>query len=217
VRPTPFDPKGRDQLDRHVSPREEIAVTDQGHAHLVKAPDEPKTESRATAHRRLSTQKALALYGQGESIIDIAAALGVRPSTITGWMVRHRREIALADIDEQLDRIAVPLATENLIHGLLAGDKDYTLETLKGRGRFRRHVEDKSTLDVDLPPLVIRFEMPDDDAHPSADSFIAGGRIVGAVSLPDGPRTIETKQIAGVHEPQPIELVGVGTPNTSTD
>lgn len=148
---------------------------------------------RRQKHRALLTQRILMDLASGEDVIDIADRLGVTTATITGYLARHRREVEAGTIDERLDQIAMPLATDNLIHGLLAGDKDYTLETLKGRGKFRRHTEDTGAGKLDLPVLRISIEVPASQNGvplpamspvPSADQMIAGGRIVGAMRLP---------------------------------
>lgn len=147
----------------------------------------PRTPDRADGVHKLQrramklTQKALALRVQGWDVVDIAAELGVAPQTVTGWFATHRRMVDEQQIDAMLDSIAVPLATDNLIHGLIAGDKDYTLETLKGRGKLRRHAEGDGKLPAALPELRIVFEA---GGSPSADSTIAGGRILGAMALP---------------------------------
>lgn len=144
--------------------------------------------SKATARRKLFTQKALALRAQGEAVEDIALQLGVSSQTVTQWFSQHRRELDRATIDLELDQIAVPLATENLMHGLLAGDKDYTLETLKGRGYLRRHSDAKVHGSGDLPELVIRVEAP--SVQQSAEGLLRG-HIVGI------PRFPEPRQITG--------------------
>jgi len=111
-----------------------------------------------TVRRRKLTQLALALRAEGASVNEIAAELGVSSVTVTGWFTTHRREISTDKIDVMLDQIAVPLASENLIHGLLAGDKQYTLETLKGRGHLRQ--KDAPTAPTELPALRIEFAFP---------------------------------------------------------
>lgn len=117
----------------------------------------PATAS-PTLRRRKLTQLALALRAEGASVNEIAAELGVSSVTVTGWFTTHRREISTDKIDAMLDQIAVPLATENLMHGLLAGDKQYTLETLKGRGHLRQ--KDAPAPPAELPALRIEFAFP---------------------------------------------------------
>jgi transposase-like protein len=147
---------------------------------LQQALDRPHKRTR---RRRQVTQEALALRAQGASLHEIAGAMGVATSTITQWFLAHRREIADGTIDRMLDDTAVPLAAENLIHGLIAGDKDYTLETLKGRGVLKRHSEGDGQVTQALPALRIIFETPPADtlraAHPTV-----GGSVVGTVAVP---------------------------------
>ena len=128
----------------------------------------------STRRRLALTQIALARRAEGASIQDIARELSVSPHTVTGWFVSHRRDCTGESIDALLDQIAVPLASENLIHGLLAGDKDYTLETLKGRGRFRRHAEGDAKPSTTLPELRIVFEVPTAEQLSGRDGVPAG-------------------------------------------
>ena len=139
--------------------------------------------SKPSKRRIALTQQALALLACGESITDTAYALGIAPTTLTGYLARHRRDVKVADLEAQLDQTALPLATENLIHGLLAGDKDYTLETLKGRGAFKRHGESKETGAGVLPALRIEVTMPE---GATAISVAAGltGHVNGTPRLP---------------------------------
>jgi hypothetical protein len=153
-----------------------------------------KPGGKRARQRRLLTQRALILRAANWDLNDIAAHLGVATSTLTRWFTQHKRGVDAAEIDAQLDQIALPLATENLIHGLLAGDKDYTLDTLKGRGKFRKHSDVDGPVDRTLPTLEIKFtiEQPVGGAHPSqlpagvpsSDSLLAGGRILGVMALP---------------------------------
>jgi hypothetical protein len=156
-----------------------------------------KKLTKAQLRSRKLTQQALARFTEGFSIHAIAEDMGVAPSTVTGWLTRHRRDVAEGSIDEQLDQIAVPLAVENLTHGLLAGDKDYTLKTLEGRGVFKRH-SDKGDLppDLELPALIIRIEGATPShvslaAEPGA-ALVPGGHIVGTPAL----KQIEGKVVA---------------------
>lgn len=165
----------------------------------VPTPAELRTQRRAT---QLKMHKAVALRIQGESVPDIAELLGVSSATVTGYFTTHRRAVSVADIHQQLDAIALPLATENLMHGLLAGDKDYTLKTLEGRGAFRRHSQEEATISHTLPPLVIRFEggpSTQDLGHAMqpGDSTITG-KVVGAMQVP--------KQIGAAVLPDRLDL-----------
>jgi hypothetical protein len=167
-------------------------------------------ETGAQHKRRLITEQALLMLADGDPLIDIADALGLAPGTITGYITKYKQRVRKGAVDLQLDRIAVPLATTNLIHGLLAGDKDYTLETLKGRGHLRRHTADNSTVKHEIPPLVIRFEKPTHSMDPTTASNIGGGRVVGAAALP--APDIDTYRLPdGTHEPVAAP-VAVGRP-----
>lgn len=168
---------------------------------LAKRPRPTKSQRRALQ----LTQTALSLRASGWSVRDIAAELAVTPSTITGWFTSHRRHVAIEDINAQLDQIAVPLATENLIHGLLAGDKDYTLETLKGRGQLRRHGEADKPPERSLPELRIVFEAGGGNHH----AIEQAGRIVGTAATPktiDGT-VVETRML---DSPDASDTAGIG-------
>jgi hypothetical protein len=143
---------------------------------------------------RRQTQAALALRAEGWSVEDIAAHFGVTRPTLVGWFTSHRRHVTTEEIDSILDQTAIPLATENLIHGLLEGDKDYTLEVLKGRGALRRHGESDKAPSTGLPELRIVFEAPTTGPIP----ITAAGSISGVIAVP--------KQIEGhVVESHPLE------------
>lgn len=161
----------------------------------------------ASRLRQRRTQIALAMRASGLGNNDIARALGVSPATITGWFTTHRRECSAETIDQMLDEIAKPLAIENLIHGLQAGDKDYTLETLKGRGVFRRHVEGEGKPPTELPALRITFEIPTFDQMAGRESLPLG-QVVGA---PQAPKQLP--EIAVVPVPAPVVRSADGTPH----
>lgn len=154
---------------------------------------EPETderyEKRGKAKRR-DVQKALALRASGHTIGEIAEEIGAAPSTITRWFTEYRRKESHEQIDEMLDKTALPLAAENLVHGLLAGDKDYTLETLKGRGRLKHHAAVKTEGSPTVVPLVIQINGAPSPAAlplgatPKALPTVAVGAIVGAPALP---------------------------------
>lgn len=190
MRPPRLDGRGKNQHNRHRAPDEvELPTGPFGSMQLNQTndptlPDPAKPQVR---ERLIKTQEALALIAEGWSITDIAFKMNVQPATVTGWIVRHRRIMKVKDIDKMLDGVAAPLAAQNLIHGLLAGDKDYTLKTLEGRGHFRRHTAEEVAVKHEMPPLVIRFETPVE--HPTATASEAG-RILGVPQRP-APKQIE--------------------------
>lgn len=159
---------------------------------------EPETEERYSKRgkaKKRDITRALALRAAGHTIGEIAEHLGAAPSTITAWFTQYRRDAKAEDIDEMLDRTAMPLAAENLVHGLLAGDKDYTLETLKGRGRLKHHAAVKQEGTPTVVPLIVRFEMG------------AGNHVTGSPALP-------IHEIAASQRALPTVAVGniVGVP-----
>lgn len=241
-----FDPRGRNQLNDSRTPTEEEEYIPKVGIRLYEPvkygnwdPDaedallqdikaaapaptpEPKaaaTVSKSSARRLKLTQRALAMRVAGSSVNDIAKALSVTPSTVVSWFTQHAREVNLDEINDKLDRIALPLATENLIHGLIAGDKDFTLETLKGRGAFRKHTEGEGKAPVELPELRISFEMPE---QRPLDAAVPIGVIIGQ---PQAPKSLPEISVVPVQaavvpsahvepEPAPADVpLAVGRP-----
>ena len=72
------------------------------------------------------------------STSQIAERLGVSQSYIKKLFSQLRTTgmECITAAEDRLDSEAVPLAVEKLILGLQSGDKDYVLETLKGRHRL---------------------------------------------------------------------------------
>lgn len=218
MEPPKVDGRLKDQRNNARKPSEEEGWTEDGDPYLE---DTLKAEKAALAKQgkkprptasqlaAVKVQEALALRAEGWALTDIAEALEVGVSTVTGWFTKHRRRVAARKVERDLDAIAVPLATENLIHGLLAGDKDYTLETLKGRGQFRRHVAGEETVRHELPPLVIRFEgAPGSPVDTQNAEKLVTGQVVGRKALPPGPGDTTRTELD-----QPI---GVGVPSRPT-
>ncbi len=208
MHPPALDGRGKSQKNRARTPDEiEAPVGPFGTDVLVQTNDPTlpvKKEPTSTRQRKLQTQEALSLYAEGWSIPDIAVKLNVQPTTVTGWFMRHRRAVKVASIDQMLDNIAAPIAAQNLIHGLLAGDKDYTLKTLDGRGHFRRHTAEESVVKHEMPPLVIQFVTP---INVPLDADGAAGRVLG---VPQRPKQIEGHVVSS-------EPLGVPARPTSTE
>lgn len=166
-----------------------------------------KKLTRAQVARIRLTQQALSLKASGYSSNEIAEHLGVNPGTIVGWFATHRRDVQALDLDRQLDEIAVPLATENLIHGLIAGDKDYTLETLKGRGKLKKTQDASEGAHTGkLPDLVIRVEGTGNTQinvgtaamqGQTPEQIATGGKVVGR---PQIPKTVDGQVLGAVRE-----------------
>lgn len=203
----PFDRKFRDTANVPVRLDEIAQVGELGDVYLERESrqrterDKFRTEAgdtitRPEARRRIATQQALVRLSEGDHVRDIAEDIGVSLHTLTGWIARYKHRLKEAEIDERLDKIALPLATDNLIHGLIAGDKDYTLETLRGRGKLRRYTNADETVHHDLPELKISFEMPNASVG-MAPEHIAMGKVVGRAALP-APATAGEKVHADV-------------------
>lgn len=139
----------------HVS--EELAKRDADQA-LVTPTTKKKRLTKAQRAAVAKATTAQQLRRQGFSVPEIAEELGVAASTVTGYFTQHRHALAEGELDDRLDHIASPLAVDNLVHGLLAGDKDYTLKTLEGRGLFKRHADQGEQVDMTPPPLIVRAE-----------------------------------------------------------
>jgi len=165
-------------------------LRDQELEHIPAPPKQTRVPAtRAGSRKTLRlTQQALALRVQGLSMLEIGQALGVAPSTVTGWFATHRRQVASGAIETMLDEIAVPIAAENLVQGLLAGDKDYTLETLKGRGQLKRHTAGDARPPGDLPALSIIFEAP--VAVQVNTAGLPQGKILGSIAPPRAESTV---------------------------
>ncbi len=178
----PLDRKGRETLDAPLKPDEDVEFIE-GVPHVTRAPKGPPATNTVIGRQRVLTLKALVRLAEGDRMIDIAEEFQMPVNTLIGWIARFKRKLKEAEIDQRLDQIALPLATDNLIHGLLAGDKDYTLETLKGRGKLRRYTNADETVHHDLPTLHIQFEPPAESAGYTPEQ-IALGRVVGRAALP---------------------------------
>jgi hypothetical protein len=203
MRPPRLDGRGKSQSNRHRMPDEvELPTGPFGsmQLHPSNDPTQPDPTKPSVRERLARTQEALGMIAEGWSITDIAEKMRVQPATVTGWVLRHRRVLKVKQIDALLDGVAAPLAAQNLVHGLLAGDKDYTLKTLEGRGHFRRHTAEEIAVKHEMPPLVIRFETPVE--HPTATMGEAG-RILGVPQRP-APKQIEGHVVAST----PVGVVG---------
>lgn len=83
--------------------------------------------------------EVLALRLENFTNVEIAEILACTPDQVTYALTRARDD---ADVEAQLkrvDEVAVPLAVDNLIEGVINRDKAYTLRVLDGRGLFRTH------------------------------------------------------------------------------
>ena len=80
---------------------------------------------------------AAALRAAGAKPGRIAQILGVSLNTVRDYLAAAREWGGLDDVVRDIEYRLVPQAVDNLRKFLEAGDKEVTLETLKGRGLFR--------------------------------------------------------------------------------
>lgn len=168
-----------------MDPKAELALQAANEADLpTPPPPAPRSNGKRSPREvQLLVQRALLLMRGDRKLVDVADELGVAPTTLTAYLTKHRQKIAIGEIDAQLDQIAAPLAATNLIHGLIAGDKDYTLETLKGRGHLRRHSENKEVGTRELPPLRIEFYVEPGNADPYRNTVTQNGDVTNIVGV----------------------------------
>lgn len=100
-------------------------------------------ENLAAGRAALSLRKdervaaAAALRAAGVKPGRIAQMLGVAVGTVRDYLVAAREWGGLDDVVRDIEFRHVPQAVQNLGKLLESGDKEATLETLKGRGVFR--------------------------------------------------------------------------------
>lgn len=124
---------------------------------------------------RMAQVVALRLVGLTAS--QIAEKLCISVHTVNQHLYMARSKGRLADISGILDHAVVPMAVENLIAGLAEGDKDYTLEVLKGRGAFRSHSANVSSGSAGPMQLHIQVELPKGATGTQID--VIPGQVIG--------------------------------------
>jgi hypothetical protein len=125
----------------------------------------------------------LALRWEGLSPSETADALGVSHDRVTAALSRMRAAASMDDQLQRLDQIAVPLAVDNLVRGVMDGDRQYTLKLLEGRGIHRTHKSVEAQITKREFVFRISTEMP---AHVGQNSvpLPIPGSIVGAPDIP---------------------------------
>lgn len=79
------------------------------------------------------------LHMQGLSHRKIAKELDIHATTVARHLHDVKEQVMALEPMQRLKKVAVPLAVDNLIEGLKNGDKEYTLETLKGTSLLVTH------------------------------------------------------------------------------
>lgn len=118
----------------------------------------------------------------GRTVDQIAEELALPKWRVDRALIKARASAKLMDVEHLLQHVALPLAADQLIAGVRSGDKDYVLETLKGRGALRQHTKNDGGLINNGNVLNVTFELP-----PGVDPHnIADGAIVGVERVIDG-------------------------------
>lgn len=127
----------------------------------------------------------LGLRYEGFAPKEIAELLGVSHQQVTRALLAVRKD---ADLDAQVQRlnqIAVPLAMDNVVRGVMNNDKDYTLKVLDGAGVFKSHKAVQSEIKKTVTMLTVQLTMP---AHLIGKELPMpkAGQIVGAPTIAVG-------------------------------
>lgn len=109
----------------------DMAVENALHAAISSAED-ARTPVVMELTRRALTQRA-----RGMSEADIAKAEKVEASTLSAWLASPHRGPTVDEAKLMLDTEIKPLATENLMHLLRAGDKAATRQVVKDSGMMK--------------------------------------------------------------------------------
>lgn len=139
------------------------------------------------ARRKLAAVADLRM--QGWTMKDIATELALSKRTVFNYIQQIKDEIGESAPMQRLKQEAVPLAVENLLEGLADGDKEYTLETLKGTGMLVAHNKHDGGLTNGAPinfAFQVVVEQPPADRAQTSDAMI--GNVAGI------PRTLATKE-----------------------
>jgi len=123
----------------------------------------------------------VALRMEGYTQQEIADKTGLTLWQIQNACHRARQNGRLRDVLDMIDNTAVPQAVDNLVEGLRKGDKEYTLEVLKGRGAFRKF-SDKPGAGAGamaLPPLQINILTPQGGQVPTVIVNSEKGAVIG--------------------------------------
>jgi hypothetical protein len=81
----------------------------------------------------------LAMRMEGFSPQESAKILGVSFGQVTWALKQVRKDASIPEQLDRLDKIGVALAVDNVLKGIIDGDKEYTLRLMDGRGLFRSH------------------------------------------------------------------------------
>jgi hypothetical protein len=95
--------------------------------------------------QRAQIAEMVALRITGHTLKEIAEHCECSEDTVRRYLALAADTAERNDVGLLLDYHAVPLAVDNLITGLKAGDKQYTLKVLEGRGHLQKHTRGTQT------------------------------------------------------------------------
>jgi len=131
------DGKELTPLQENIRKSQEVAVID-----ALDRIKKIQTETRDAAgkiKRAKLKASVLALRWEGFSPRDTARILGISQGTVETALLHLRKDASLDDQINRIDQAIIPLAVDNLARGVIAGDKEYTLRVLDGRGLLRSY------------------------------------------------------------------------------
>lgn len=115
-----------------------------------------KTRGRDGRIRRARfLSSVLALRLQGFKPKQTADVLGVSLQQVTNALMTVRQDHDIDALLERIDSVILPMAVDNAATGVMEGDKDYTLEMLRGRGILRTH----KSIDAQVKKTVLTMQV----------------------------------------------------------
>lgn len=149
----------------------------------------------------------LALRFEGKGPKETATILGVSESRVYRVLSQVRNDASIDRLLDRIDQVALPLSVDNAILGVARGDKDYTLEMLRGRGLLRTH----KSIDAQVKQtvLTLQVQISDPDHYKGKDLPPPRmGSIVGAPVNLVGNAHLGSRDAAPAPEPLTIDVPG---------
>jgi hypothetical protein len=142
------------------------------------------TRDRKGRIRRAKFKAAvLALRWEGFGPKDTAEVLGVTQAQVDWALTQMRVDASMDDQLNKLDNVVIPLAIDNVVRGVINGDKEYTLKVLDGRGVFRQFKSLDAQVKKTILTMKIETVMPKHIPE-GAIPMPKAGAVVGAPLLP---------------------------------
>lgn len=169
--PTARDPHTGVRLEGDAA----VALTEWERQHAVAAAEAAQAELRRTVKRTRDNKGKLrraryvaevlalrmTLPAGKNTPVDIAKVLGVSPASVGRVLQQVRDDATMPAQLDRLDSIAMPLAVDNVIRGIIQGDKAYTLKFLDGRGLFRVHKSIEAQVTQTTMTFTVEMKMPE--------------------------------------------------------